>query len=275
MASKKVGVIGFRYLILLVPRYYGLAGGRFEFDQAHAVGELGVISGQPNLVVGPGGIEQFKQARLAFLVGDLSDAANTCRLVGQVLAVAPHLGQAHDVTAKCFLHFDEGIEFCLAECRRVGRERRLGVCDGALIAVEEWERDREAPAESVEAIRAFVLDEDVQVLSPPSLGKEELAARGLNARPRSGHIGSRQGLLFESSKLQFDGGRCECSSQRDRWNLCWRSWIEPLADEPHEVGERLLAGEPGSSHSSDQLLSFEFDLEQIDLGRVASLNPYL
>ena len=128
-----------------------------------------MIAGQPNLVVGPGGIEQFKQARLAFLVGDLSDAANTDRLVGQILAVAPHLGQVYDVTAEPFLHLNEGIEFCLAECRGVGRECRLGACNGALIAVEEWKRDSEAPAESVEAIRAFVLDEDVQVLSPPSL----------------------------------------------------------------------------------------------------------
>ena len=82
MMSKKVSMVGFRYRILLGPRYHGLAGGRFEFDQAHTVGELGVVLGQPNLVVGPGGIEQFKQARLAFLVGDLSDAANTDRLVG-------------------------------------------------------------------------------------------------------------------------------------------------------------------------------------------------
>ena len=43
MASKKVGMLGCRYLILLGTRCHGLTGGRFEFDQAHAVGELGVI----------------------------------------------------------------------------------------------------------------------------------------------------------------------------------------------------------------------------------------
>src|SRR5438876_9848564 len=109
MASKKVGMLGCRYLILLGTRYHGLAGGRFEFDQAQAVGELGVIAGQPNLVVGPGGIEQFKQARLAFLVGDLSDAENTGRLIGEILAVAPHLGQAYYVTAEPLLHLYDGI----------------------------------------------------------------------------------------------------------------------------------------------------------------------